>query len=88
MEKFYIEYNGKSYPYVELAYNKIYDDEISSHMVKIADVSLWDAIEDDYNNGKREAEEIDGEIFFYCDYGFIDNCNEGELLEYLWENGC
>ena len=89
MKKYYIEYRGNKYPYVELSYGKLFNDDTNlNYFVKVADVSLWDAIEEEYNNNDMVANDIDNDIFFYCDYGYIDNCTEEELIEYLLEFGC
>jgi hypothetical protein len=83
MEKSYIEYKGKSYPTIEIALDKVSDID-SSHIVILADTSLWDAIEEDYNNKINDAIDIDNDVYYYMDYGFInDNVTEKDVIEYM-----
>ena len=64
MEKSYEQWNGKKYPVrvVKLPYEG---------EVNVADYDLWQAIEDEYNKGNKEAIELDGDIYYYCKTGFI-----------------
>ncbi len=83
MKKSYIEYKGKSYPTIEIELNKVSDID-SSHIVILADTSLWDAIEEDYNNEVIDAINIDNDVYYYMDYGFInDNVTEKDVIEYM-----
>lgn len=66
--KGYIEYNGKKYPYREVAASR-FDDDLRG-MVMVADYELWQAI---FDEDTQEAHDIDNSIFYYCDSGFIDN---------------
>lgn len=53
----------------------------------IADVELYNTIESDYDNGSREAMDIDCDIYYYCDSGFIaSNPSEEKIIEYFKEN--
>ena len=56
----------------------------SNELVTIADYELWAAIEDDYEDGDKEAVWIDNNVYFYCDSGFIaSNPTESEVIEYM-----
>ena len=86
MEKYYEEWDGKKFPVVEVMFEVCDGMET---MVKVADVDLWDAIEEDYNNGNSDAHALDDDIYFYCDYGFIaSNPTDEDIVEYLIYNGC
>ena len=86
MNKYFEEWDGKKFPVREVMF-KICDD--METVVKVADIDLWDAIEEDYNNGNSEAHALDNGIYFYCDYGFIANDpTDEEIVEYLIKNGC
>ena len=83
MERSFIEYNGVKYPTIEIALSKVSDIE-SDEIVIIADYELWAAIEDDYEDGEKEAVWLDDKIYFYCDSGFIaSNPTESEVIEYM-----
>lgn len=85
MEKSYINYKGTDYPVIEIELSKISDID-SNEPVIIADYELWAAIEDDYEDGDKEAVWLDNEIYFYCDSGFIaSNPTEKEIIEYMKE---
>lgn len=78
---YYIEYKGKKYPARDI--NKVpnFEDEGT---VTVAEHSLWDAMEQDYDNEDKEAHAIDNEIFFYVEYGFLTkNPADDELRSYL-----
>jgi len=86
MNKYFEEWDGKKFPVREVMF-KVCDD--TETVVKVADIDLWDAIEEDYNNGNSEAHALDNDIYFYCDYGFIANDPTDEkIVEYLIKNGC
>ena len=83
MERSFIEYNGVKYPTIEIALSKVSDIE-SDEIVSIADYELWAAIEDDYEDGDKDAVSIDDSVYFYCDSGFIaSNPPESEVIEYM-----
>lgn len=83
MERSFIEYNGVKYPTIEIALSKVSDIE-SNELVTITDYELWAAIEDDYEDGDKEAVWIDNNVYFYCDSGFIaSNPTESEIIEYM-----
>ena len=86
MNKYYEEWNGKKFPVREVMFEVCDGMET---MVKVADIDLLCAIEEDFDNGDLEAHAIDNEIYFYCEYGFIasDPTSE-EIVEYLIKNGC
>jgi len=80
MRKYFEEWNGKKFPVrvIQLP------EELGGYDANIADVDLWDAIEEDYNSGNSEAHALDSDIYFYCDYGFItSDPTDEEIVEYL-----
>ena len=86
MERSFIEYNGVKYPTIEIALSKVSDIE-SDEIVTIADYELWSAIEDDYEEGVKDAVWLDDKIYYYCDSGFIaSNPTEDEVIEYMNKN--
>ena len=83
MERSKINYKGIDYPTIEIALSKVSNIE-SNELVTIADYELWAAIEDDYEDGVKEALWIDNDVYFYCDSGFIaSNPTESEVIEYM-----
>ena len=83
MEKSYIEYKGERYPTIEISLNKISDIE-SEERVVLADIELFFAIEEDYENDVYEAVDIDNSVYYYCDSGFVESCpSESEVIEYM-----
>lgn len=74
MSKYYEEWNGKKYPIREVMF------EVCSGMetlVKVAGIELWDAIEEACEHKEHpqhaEAYDLNCEIYYYCDYGYIDS---------------
>ena len=83
MERSKINYKGIDYPTIEIALSKVSNIE-SNELVTITDYELWAAIEDDYEDGDKEAVWIDNNVYFYCDSGFIaSNPTESEVIEYM-----
>ncbi|NLD21185.1 MAG: hypothetical protein GX664_01670 [Bacteroidales bacterium] len=83
MERSNINYKGIDYPTIEIALSKVSNIE-SNELVTITDCQLWAAIEDDYEDGDKEAVWIDNNVYFYCDSGFIaSNPTESEIIEYM-----
>ena len=86
MNKYFVEWNGQKFPIREVMFEVCDGMET---VVKVADVDLWDAIEEDYNNGNSDAHALDDDIYFYCDYGCIaSNPTDEDIVEYLIYNGC
>ena len=86
MEKYYEEWDGKKFPVRKVMFDVC--DGMKT-MVNVADIDLWDAIEEDYFNGNSEADALDDDIYFYCVYGFIANDpTDEEIIEYLIKHGC
>lgn len=85
MEKYFEEWDGKKFPVREIRL----PEELGGYNANVADIDLWDAIEEDYNNGNSDAHALDNEIYFYCDYGFIaSDPTDEEIIEYLIKHGC
>ena len=83
MEKGCIEYNGAVFPTIYIELDKVSDID-SDEIVTLADLSLWDAIEEDYWKGDSVAVSIDDDVYFYCDYDVIDGMNsESDVIEYM-----
>lgn len=86
MKKYFEEWDGKKFPVRTVVFpiQEGFDTPIN-----VADIDLWDAIEEDYNNGNSEAHALDNDIYFYCDYGFIaSDPTDEEIVDYLIKNGC
>lgn len=80
MEKGKIVYRGVEYPTILIEMYKISDVECND-IVTIADIELWFAIEDGYNNDGHCEVSIDNMIYYYCDSGFIaSNPTEEEVI--------
>lgn len=81
----YIEYKGVQYP-VRLVYLMNVEFHGQCENAHIADYELWAAIKDDYDDGVEEAIEIDNDIYYYCDSGFIaSEPTDDEIIKYLKE---
>ena len=89
MEKYFEEWNGKKFPVRVIRLpEELLPEELVGYDAYFADIDLWDAIEEDYNNGNKEAIEIDNDIYFYLDSGFIaSDPTDEEIVEYLIEHG-
>lgn len=86
MEMAKIVYKGIEYPLATVKVSKIWDDVENDYVVNVADIELWNAIMEGYENEDPECVEIDNIIFYYCDSGFIDsNPDEEKIIEYLRE---
>lgn len=85
MQKSYVEWKGRKYPVRTLDLPEEWD---YYNPVSVADVELWCSIEEECNNGNKEAEEIDNSIFYYCDSGFVDSDpTDEEIIKYLQNAG-
>lgn len=81
---YYIEYKGKNYPARDIDNVPGFEDEGT---VTVAEHSLWESMENDYDNEDEEAHGIDNEIFFYVENGFLTkNPTDDELRDYLAKN--
>lgn len=79
-----VEYKGKKYVTLEVPINWIEKDSKYNYLETIADVALWDAMQEDYDNDEREAHVIDNGIYYYADSGIIDTLNdETSIREYI-----
>jgi len=82
IDKYYIEYGDVEYPCVEVMVSEGADGITDSYVVTLADIGLWSAMEDDYNNGVKKAVTIDNRIYYYCDSGVIEKCSDfGEIIK-------
>lgn len=89
MKRDIITYKGVKYPIIEIARNLI-DSECktadSSFTYILADIELWFALEEDYENSDSLAVDIDNSIFYYCDNGFVaSEPTEEEVIKYFEE---
>ena len=87
MKRDIITYKGVEYPVIEIARNLI-DSECktadSSFTYILADIKLWFALEEDYENSDSLAVDIDNSIFYYCDSGFIaSKPSEKKIIKYF-----
>jgi hypothetical protein len=83
MNKYFEEWNGKKFPVREIQL----PEELGGYDAYFADIDLWNAIENDYNNGNSEAHALDNYIYFYLDSGFIaSDPTDEEIVEYLIEH--
>ena len=83
MEKYYEEWYGKKFPVRTVVFpiQEGFDTPIN-----VADLS---AHEHEGHPKRREAIELDNDIYYYCDYGFIaSDPTDEEIIEYLIKNGC
>lgn len=90
MEKYFEEWDGKKFPVREVMFEVCYGMET---VVKVADLSLRNAIVYAYDHESHvrhsEAVDLDRQIYYYCDYGFIESDpTDEEIVDYLIKNGC
>ena len=87
MKRNIITYKGVDYPVIEIARNLIdreWENADSTFTYLIADIELWFALEEDYENGDTIAIGIDNSIFYYCDSGFVaSEPTEEEVIKYF-----
>ena len=85
MKKYFEKWKGENFPVREINLPESWG---YYNPVDVADVELWNAIEEDYNNGNKEAEEIDNSIFYYCDSGFIaSDPTDEKIIKHLQTAG-
>ena len=72
MERTFITYKDSVYDAIEIEAYKI-DKEVTDEnlIYTICDFELWVALEEDYMDVVKEAIDIDNQIYFYCDSGFV-----------------
>ena len=89
MKRDIITYKGVEYPVIEIARNLIdseYKTADSSVTYILADIELWFALEEDYENADSMAVDIDNSIFYYCDNGFVaSEPTKEEVIKYFEE---
>lgn len=87
MKRNIITYKGVDYPVIEIArhlIDKEWENADSTFTYLIADIELWFALEEDYENGDSLAIGIDNSIFYYCDSGFVaSEPTEEEVIKYF-----
>ena len=86
-EKYYEEWYGKKYPVRDVPVD---ETEVGFSPLKVADYDLWAAIEYAYYHEDAElhseAVDLDNEIYYYCDSGFIaGDPSDEEIRNYLKE---
>lgn len=80
MKKDFIEWKGEKFPVRTITL----PEKSGGYETTVADIELWAAIEDAYNRNDAVANEIDNEIYYYCDSGFIaSDPTDEEILEAL-----
>lgn len=85
INKYFEEWNGKKFPVRDV----MLSEELGGFVASVATVELWDAIEYAYYAGNKTANNIDDSIYFYCEYGFIENDpTDKEIVDYLIKHGC
>ena len=72
MERTFMTYKDSVYDAIEIEAYKI-DKEVTDEnlIYTICDFELWVALEEDYMDVVKEAIDIDNQIYFYCDSGFV-----------------
>lgn len=86
MKRTTITYKDSTYDAIEIEAYKI-DKEITDEnvMYTICDIELWDAVLPCLK-GDKEANDIDNQIYYYCDSGFCaSNPTEEEVIAYFKE---
>ena len=85
MEKFKIEFKGKSYDAVEINGACVNDEDFSYDTIVIAEMGLNDALLDCIlkTNKHSDADRIDEGIFGFAPKDLILNGSEEELGEYI-----
>lgn len=85
MVKGWIEFDGFMYPIIKIEGKKIDNECTTDEVYTICDINLWtDVLERPCMNGDKKANEIDAQIFFYCDNGLVaSNPTEEEVIEYF-----
>lgn len=82
MEKGKIKYKGKKYPTLTFDGSLIGEDGLGK--ITIADYELSKAIEQDCENGDIDALNIDSEIYYFCDSGFVaSHPSEEKVIKYF-----
>lgn len=85
MKKYFEEWNGKKFPVREV----MLPEELGGYNANVADIDLWFAIEEDYNNGNADANAIDNSIYYYFNIGIIaSDPTDEKIIEYLIQHGC
>ena len=85
MRRYYIEFDGYEYPAIEREGSKIDKECNTDALYTICDIDFWwDALERPCMEGDAEANEMDAQIYYYCDSGFVaSNPTEEEVIEYF-----
>lgn len=82
-----VEYKGKIYPTIVTNVDKIDEnarDQNMDYLVTLADWDLWRDIKEDYYKDVIDAIDIDNDIYYYCQSGFIaSKPTEEQVIEYM-----
>lgn len=88
MEKYFEEWDEEFFPVrvIQLP------EELGGFVANVATIGLWDAIKDaydvPYHPNNKDAVNLDDEIYYYCDYGFIESDpTDEEIVDYLIKHG-
>lgn len=87
MIRTFVEYGGWQYPAIQIEGKKIDKECETDAMYTICDVEFWnDVLYRPCTIGDAEANEVDSEIYYYCDSGFCaSEPTEEQVIEYFKE---
>jgi len=85
MTRDWIKFRGYEYPVIRIEGNKIDFECPIGVEYTICDIEFWwDVLERPCMEGDKEANEIDSQIFYYCDSGFVaSEPTEQQVLDYF-----
>lgn len=85
MTRDWIEFGGYEYPIIRIEGKKIDSECTTDAEYTICDIEFWwDALERPCMEGDAEANEIDSQMYYYCDSGFVaSEPTEEEVIEYF-----
>jgi len=69
MEKYNVEWRGKSYPARVVQLPEV----LGGYEVSVTTTDIYDAYEAELNNGNKEAVALDNTLYFFFGNGFIES---------------